>query len=435
MINENDYQFLTSRIEEAKENSLVFYYIWSRSSAEKLLSALKDKSGVTVVTNFDPGLSPRNKFIILDSHQWRKEKARLAEAFYPLKNNLVQFAITGTNGKTTTCFLGMLLASKHWNKNSMYIGTLGIYINGEWVQTNDGFTTPDIIDYRQKVAKYQDRIDCVWIEASSHGLDQGRLDGIEFDGVGWTSFSQDHLDYHKDMTSYLKAKLNIFKIVKKTGAKLLGAPIHELTQLGENIEVAKILVEYPDHSFLKIGYNKANFNLAYRILEKKYGQPSMSFSRSDIYEVPGRFQIVENKNQRIVIDFAHTPDALEKLILQCRDLWKNTSIVTVVGCGGDRDKGKRPLMGGIASELSDYCIFTEDNSRSEKAESICHEMTEKLKKDNWEIIPDRPQAIEVALKKFEKAVIIIAGKGEEEIIDRGYEKIPHKDKEYVEKIL
>ena len=116
-------------------------------------------------------------------------------------------------------------------------------------------------------------------------------------------------------------------------------------------------------------------------------------------------------------------------------MWKNTSIVTVVGCGGDRDKGKRPLMGGIASELSDYCIFTEDNSRSEKAESICHEMTEKLKKDNWEIIPDRPQAIEMALKKLEKAVIIIAGKGEEEIIDRGYEKIPHKDKEYVEKIL
>ena len=435
MINKNDYQYITSKIEEASEGSLVFYYIWNRSSAEKLLKSLETKSGVTVVTNFDPGPSPRNQFIVLDSLKWREEKARLAQAFYPFKENLVQFAVTGTNGKTTTCFLGMLLASKHWNKNSMYIGTLGIYINGEWVQTNDGFTTPDIIDYRQKVQKYQERVDCVWVEASSHGLDQGRLDGITFDGVGWTSFSQDHLDYHKDMKSYLEAKLNVFNIVKDNGAKLLGAHIPELEKAGHQFQVAQSISAYPEYSFLKIEYNQNNFNLAYRILEKEYGQIHKDFLSTDIYEVPGRFQIVQDNKREIVIDYAHTPDALKKLILQCKKIWSNKKILTLIGCGGDRDRKKRPMMAEVASRLSDYCYFTEDNPRSEKAEDICREMVKDIKKDNWEIILNRPEAIELAMNKYSEAVIVIAGKGEETFIDRGYEKFPHKDKEFVESLI
>lgn len=426
MINADKYNHLTSRVEEAESGSLVFYYIWDKNGLQKFKDRIADLSGITFVVNKIIAPDFKNDFITLDPIEWRSEKARLAEVFYPIKSDLIQFAITGTNGKTSTTFLGMQLA-KSWSKRSMYIGTLGIYIDNQWVQTNHGFTTPDIIDYRHKVSKYQDRVDVIWIEASSHGLEQGRLDGIMFDGVGWTSFSQDHLDYHETMDKYFLAKKNIFQASK--GISFLAEEIKGL----EDVGVAPELEVYPSCPFLKIKYNQNNFKLAYALLSKKLGNPSEEIGNQ--FYVPGRFQTFYDKERAFIIDYAHTPDALERVLDECSKQWPQHKILTVVGCGGDRDKSKRYPMAQIATDKSSYVIFTEDNPRSEKVESIIDDMTKRLTSNNWKSVPDRKMAIQEAVVLDDYKVIVIAGKGEENLIDRGSRKIPHNDYEFIESMF
>lgn len=428
MINFNRYNHLTTNLQEASAESLVFYSLGHKKEEERIfLQRLKKSSGATVVINrnFETALG---YLITLSPKHWEEEKKKALDFFYPLGKNIKQIGITGTNGKTTTAFLGMLIGEKNWKKSSLYIGTLGVYLNGEKIGKQN-LTTPDIIEYRywiHEALKISPKLSVVWVEVSSHALSQDRLKGVLFNYSGWTSFSQDHLDYHQNMKDYFEAKKKIFSITENevlAGEKIphLNAPFGSPTPL------------FLSSPFLKIQHNQKNYSLAFSLLNKVFG-PSRNQEEIS-FHIPGRFQVISHKKRHFVIDYAHSPEAVKNILEECRKIWPNQKILTIIGCGGERDRSKREVMGKISLEKSHHVFFTEDNSRSEKTEDIIQEMTSSLPPKNWTIIPSRKDAIRKAFKLSGYKVVAILGKGEETQIIKMPHPEPHSDQDFLEGLI
>lgn len=394
---------------------------------------------------------------------------RAAEVFYTnLPENLI--AVTGTNGKTSVVnFISQILS--HLGQKSISVGTLGFLKNGDfdgkYLETN--LTSPDVLTlYKSLNSLKKQGYNFAAIEASSHGLHQNRFGNLKFDISCFTNFSQDHLDYHKTMDEYFEAKALLFKSSSKTNSiAILNSDIIEYQRLkticgynnlqildyGKEAQNLKIKDYKLNNNGIEIdiSFEGKNYNIktqifgdfqVYNICCAIFVVKSLGFKILEIIDavkniksVRGRMEIVpiKNKNASAVIDYAHTPDALENAILACKKHTENR-IITIFGCGGDRDKAKRPLMGEITTINSDEVIVTDDNPRTENAANIRAEILAKC--PNAKEIADRKEAIIYGLKNLNEGdVLLIAGKGHEDYQIIGDEKHHFSDIEIVREYI
>ncbi len=351
--------------------------------------------------------------------------------------------ITGTNGKTTIASLLYQLFKKAGFKVGL-LSTVKILVDDKEYKATH--TTPDSITINHYLKEMVDSgIDYCFMEVSSHGIHQKRTEGLHFVGGVFTNLSHDHLDYHPTFAEYRDVKKSFFDNLPKTAFALSNIDDKNGQVMLQNTAAKKLtyaLKSYADYKaqilenqlsglLLKINGNEVwvkligTFN-AYNLLAiygtaLQLGIESLEVLRllSDLESVSGRFQfIVSNSNITAIVDYAHTPDALENVLKTINDIrTKNEQFITIVGCGGNRDKAKRPVMAGIAAELSDKVILTSDNPRNEDPEVIIQEMEQGVAPQNYKkslSITDRKQAIKTACQLAQpNDIILIAGKGHE----------------------
>ena len=351
----------------------------------------------------------KSKFKAVKSTRKYLEKY-LKKYYYKQIKDVILIGVTGTNGKTSTSYLIYQALNLAGIKCS-YIGTIGFYLEKDIKKLNN--TTPDICDLYEMIIE---SINCgckaVVMEVSSHALKLGRVNTLKFDYAILTNITEDHLDFHKTYKDYYKTKMSIFKKLKKKGTKISDIKI-------ENYDINNDYFKYNNKIYntkIKGEYNIKNIIPSIIILDKMNID-----SRKIIPQLclpPGRMQIINYKNNSIIIDYAHTPDAMEKIISTVK-IMNHNRIITIFGCGGNREKEKRPKMGEIASLLSDYVILTNDNPRDENPKEIIREIKQNMN-NNYKIIYDRKKAIQEGIKMLkENDVLLILGKGHEEyqIID------------------
>ena len=392
--------------------------------------------------------------VVLNTKEWLQQY--LLDNYKDEVNKIKLIGMTGTNGKTTTCFLTyqMLLSL---GKKAAYMGTIGFYMPNVKRELNN--TTPEILDvYSMITEAIEAGCEYFVMEVSSHSLVQKRIEGLEFSVEAFSNLTEDHLDFHKTMENYLHAKMLILDQLKGTiivndddpyakyfetkSYKTLGYNgsdyqilNYEETDKGTLIKF-KADKEYSVETNLKCKYNVYNYLTALGILN------TLGFSiediikiTKDIYAPRGRCEQIKVRNSYAVIDYAHTPDAVEKIITSFLEN-KKGKIITIVGCGGDRDPLKRPIMGEIASRLSDYVIFTSDNPRTEDPKKILEDILKGVTKDNYEVEIDRPTAIKKGLDMLkDNDILLILGKGHEDYQIIGHTKHHLDDLEEVKKYL
>lgn len=375
--------------------------------------------------------------------------ALIAAMFYDFPSTKMSLiGITGTNGKTTTTYLLEAIFNQARRKTGL-IGTIQMKIGEKEYPINN--TTPDSLFLQQAFNQMvTEEVDTAIMEVSSHALDLGRVHGCDYDVALFTNLSQDHLDYHKDLDEYLRVKSLLFAQLgnsyginnKKFAIVNADDPASELIKKST---AQHVLTYGCDHQSdimaknIKLGVNGTQFTLITPIgridvnskLIGKFNVYNMLAATSvaiakqvelqvikealeNLSGVNGRFeQVSEGQKFSVIVDYAHTPDSLEN-VLQTITEFSKQKIFVVVGCGGDRDRSKRPLMADIAVEYADQTIFTSDNPRTEDPEVILHDMTTHLNVDNYKIIKDRQQAIFHAIELAnDNDIILIAGKGHE----------------------
>ncbi len=357
--------------------------------------------------------------------------------------------ITGTNGKTTTAFLVHHLMQSAWHRAGM-LGTVSID-DGETIEPANS-TTPDAVELQSILSRMKDH-DCrgVAMEVSSHGIHQHRVTGIAYDACIFTNLTQDHLDYHGTMEAYFAAKKSWFldlatdPLGKKPtaiinsddsyGASLVdaiagkmftatyGFNVHADYRINSIRQTAKGMefeINHKGRQYLVRAPFIGRFN-AYNITAALIGAAACGIPlrdsipmMQDAPQVNGRMHNVGNAGGATVfVDYAHTPDALENACRTLREL-EPTRLITIFGCGGDRDKSKRPLMGEIASSLSDFCVITSDNPRSESPDAIIGDILAGIRGNHHVAIVDRATAIEQTIAASKVGdIILIAGKGHE----------------------
>lgn len=369
--------------------------------------------------------------------------------------------ITGTNGKTTSAYF-LYQALNKLGVKAAYLGTIGFYLDKKVCDLPN--TTVDICDlYDLCMQAYSNEYQTIIMEVSSQALYNGRLNTISFDYAIFSNLTQDHLDCHKTMGNYALAKQKLFKQLKKTGTGIINIDdkYHEYFLLEENKNITYGFSE-SDYQIVDYKMEDMGIHFNYRHLGEiipiymnivgEYNIYNMmsvialltefGFSIEDIQKViptivnaDGRLDIVHYKSNYIVIDYAHTSDAIEKVITTVQKTVKGKTYV-VFGCTGDRDRLKRPIMTNLVGRLADYFIITSDDLHFESPEQIVDDMTKDLENTNYEVCLDRGEAIKIGIDKLEENdVLFILGKGHEEYIIVHDDKIPFKDKNVVTKYL
>ncbi len=385
----------------------------------------------------------------------------LKEEYYEQIKHLKLIGMTGTNGKTTTCFLTYESLCK-LEKKAAYIGTLGFYVNGEKIKELSN-TTPEINDlYEMLLFCTKNEVEYVVMEVSSHALAMNRVEGLEFDYVIFSNLTKDHLDYHLDMKSYALAKQKLFFKLKEGGKAIVNVDDdyknYFLLKENNNItygfgESDYQILDFDIHvsgSCFTVQHNgsisletkllgKHNvYNVlvtAIILLEEQFEIERVCEILSELKAPAGRMDTVFSETNRIIIDYAHTPDAVSNVIEAVKEL-KPNHIYTIVGCGGNRDKTKRPEMAKIATDLSDYAIFTSDNPRFEDPDDIIEDMIYHLENKNYETITNRKNAIIRGIQMLENNdILLVLGKGHETYQIIGKEKIEFDDKQIVLEII
>lgn len=382
----------------------------------------------------------------------------LNENYYDQIKDMTFVGITGTNGKTTCAYLIQSLLNKLGNKTA-YIGTIGYYIDTK--QRSLANTTPDIcllyellLDAKEKGCK------TIVMEVSSEGISHKRVEGISFDYAGFTNLTQDHLDYHKTMENYALAKQLLFKRLRgvKKAIVNIDDSYKDYYLLDENNNITYGMKEsdyqlleftsgqvtsfkykhnsniYQSSTRLMGDYNLYNLMLVIAILTEM-GYKNVNELIKDMLAPPGRMQYVLYDQGDILIDFAHTPDAIDKILEIVKPIVKG-KLYAIIGCGGDRDRLKRPIMGKLITEGCDYVIFTNEDQRTEDEDQIINDMIKGTTLNNYEIIKDRALAIHKGIDLLNKGdMLLILGKGHEEFIIMKDHKIPFNDYETVIKYI
>lgn len=383
--------------------------------------------------------------------------AKIAAKFYRVQPKTIA-AVTGTSGKTSTVQFVRQLWQMLGHKSAS-VGTLGII--GDGIERYGSLTTPDSITLHQDLAMLalDKRITHLAMEASSHGLDQYRLDGVNVGLAAFTNLSRDHLDYHKTMEAYLKAKLRLFtELLPANGTAVVNADMAEFSEISAAVRARNIkLLSYGllgnEVRLEKRTFNAHGQDLELKVLGKKYkthvnlvgafqaanvlcALSLVIASGADakkvieclpkLQPVRGRMEWVgEYKGGAVYVDYAHKPDALEQVLQALRPHTQNR-LICVFGCGGNRDAGKRPIMGAIAKKFADVVIVTDDNPRNEDAASIRKAVMEGA--EGATEIGNRSDAIAAALNMMNAGdVVVIAGKGHEQGQIIGTQTLPFDD--------
>lgn len=363
-----------------------------------------------------------------------------------LKTNNIDIKIigvTGTNGKTTTCYLIYQLLN-NLGINCAYIGTIGYIYKDICEDLNN--TTPGGLELYYLIKRSKE-YGCKYIvmEVSSQALDQKRVDFLEFDYAIFTNLTRDHLDYHKNMDNYINSKKRLFELLKENGKSI----INNDDKYSDNFKIYNYKTygfKNSDYTINKDDYiNGDKYNIPllcdynkYNILAAISLLYEMGYKYNDLYELvselkepSGRMEVIKYNNNKIIIDYAHTPDALDNVLNGIKKYVKGR-IITIIGCGGNRDKGKRSIMGEIATNLSDYVIFTSDNPRYENPIDILSDMTNMLYKKNYEIESNREIAIKKGIQLLDNNdILMVLGKGHEKYQIINGIKYPFDDKEIV----
>ncbi len=404
-----------------------------------VLDAIKNGANRVVV---EEGSYDVETIKVDDTHKYLVDY--LYDNYYNKIKDLKLIGMTGTNGKTTTCFLIYQALNKLGIKCA-YIGTIGFYLDKKIKSLNN--TTPDILEIYELLLECVDNnIEYVVMECSSHALDMHRLDKLEFKYGIFSNLTIDHLDYHKTIENYIKAKQKLFdKVTIKTlvnsddeykdyfirdntitygingDYKLSDIDLNNRTFKVNNITYKTNLIgKHNIYNLLVVIALLSELKLDTKVVE-------------DLTCPPGRMDIVNKDNNLIIIDYAHTPDAVNKIINSTKEL-KHNKVITIIGCGGDRDSSKRPIMSNIACSNSDYVIFTNDNPRCENPNNIISDMLHNLDKFNYEIILNREKAIIKGIQMLEKNdILLVLGKGHENYQIINGVKYHFDDKEIVMK--
>ena len=427
-------------------------------------TAIKKGATSVVCESLPKKLDDNVTYVEVDNSN--KALAIIASNFYenPSKN-IRLVGVTGTNGKTTVTSLLYQLFKKAGYKVGL-LSTVKIMVDEtEYKATH---TTPDSLTINKYLSEMNaEGVEFCFMEVSSHGIHQYRTEGLHFEGGIFTNLSHDHLDYHKTFAEYRDVKKKFFDELSSEAFALVNVDDKNGSVMLQNTKAKKhtyALKQYADYKtqilenqfgglLLKVDDNEVwtrligNFN-AYNVLSiyataELLGLEKVEILRliSDLESVSGRFQyVVSDEKITAIIDYAHTPDALKNVLETINSIrTKNEELITVVGCGGDRDKTKRPKMGHIASALSTKVIFTSDNPRSEKPEDVLSEIESGVEPQNFKktlTIEDRKQAIKAACQIAQpNDIILIAGKGHETYQEIKGERFDFDDLKIVKELL
>ena len=358
--------------------------------------------------------------------------------YYNKIKDITLIGITGTNGKTTSCYFIYELL-KMLDVKCAYIGTIGFFIDKKERDLNN--TTPEILELYEMFLECKSRgVNVIVMEVSSHALELDRVHGLKFNYVCFTNLTVDHLLFHKTMDNYLNAKKKLFNMLKKDAISITNVDdkykdsflLDNTITYGESKSDFNI-IKYKlklDKTIYKLRYNNKNYKVKMNVIGKYNIYNSlvaiivlvnMGYNIKKVIKLfkriklpSGRLDMIKYKKNVIFVDYAHTPDAVKNVLTNAIKFKKN-KIYTIIGCGGNRDKTKRKDMGIIATELSDYVIFTNDNSRNEDEMKIVNDMINGIINENYEVILDRSKAIKRGIDLLNKKdILFILGKGHEE---------------------
>ncbi|MCR3757855.1 UDP-N-acetylmuramoyl-L-alanyl-D-glutamate--2,6-diaminopimelate ligase [Clostridium felsineum] len=447
---------------KVKEKGLFFCIEGYTSDGHAFIEkAVKNGAGAIVCTKVPEKLPNCTVIKVKDG---RKAMALLGAAFYgnpALKLKLI--GITGTNGKTTSTYMMKSMLESSGYKVGL-IGTIANYIGDKKIESHR--TTPESLELQEL---FRDMVNegieyCV-MEVSSHSLYLSRVYGISFNQGIFTNLTQDHLDFHKTFENYYKAKMILFENSKNSiiniddtygkrvfddvnNNKITYGLTNEADLRAENLKMTSRGTEFDlcykdlkEHVKINIPgkYNVYNaLGSVAALLNEGISMEKVKEGLKNLSSVPGRCEIVThntNVNFDVVLDYAHTPDGLEKVLKASREFTKGR-LISVFGCGGDRDKTKRPIMGKIGAELSDIAVITSDNPRSEKPEEIIKDIVGGIKGNNYVIVENRKEAIKKAMLMAKKDdVIVLAGKGHENYQILADKTIHFDEKEIVSEFI
>ena len=386
----------------------------------------------------------------------------IANRFYGKpSSHLKTIGITGTNGKTTVAWM-IKECLRQLDQRCGYVGTLGFGLND--LQVAEGMTTPAAVELHEHLADFVDqRATHAAIEVSSHALSQGRADGVEFDAALFTNLTRDHLDYHGDMRSYFESKASLF-LSYPSRHKIINIDSEFGAELAERCDhnVVTVSTEFDrvanDRAYVFVRSVLATENASEITISSSWGDGKFTLPMPGEFNVanaalvlaylliagidleqacdvlalleapPGRMQRISARGSSVYVDYAHTPDAIESALRALRP-HSQGNIWCVFGCGGDRDTGKRPLMGGLVERLADKIVVTTDNPRNEDPKKIIEEILAGLSNaDKATVIEDRAAAIAWTIAEAGPSdVVLIAGKGHEDYQEVAGERRPFSD--------
>ena len=430
---------------------------------EKLLTDVafaRDGEAAAIVTEKAVKGVKIPQFVVPDV---RRQFAESSAAFYGNPaDGMTMIGVTGTNGKTTTTHIIKSILEADGHKTGL-IGTNSVMIGDEKLPPT--LTTPDPPELHRVLRMMADAgVDTVVMEVSAHALALKKTDGIVFSVSAFTNLTQDHLDFFGTMDEYKKAKLRLFtpehtltavvNVDDGTGVEISrNAEVPLVTYGCENPSdvfgidysasadgcrfVANVMDDIIAMNYCAPGrFNMSNV-LCAAATAKVLGVSSVAIKRGvgSVKRVDGRFEIIRKNGKRVVIDYAHTPDGLGKILRAVREITRGR-VIAVFGCGGDRDRGKRSAMGEIASELSDFAVITSDNPRNEPPLDIIKQVESGFKTGNYMLMEDRREGIRYALDMCgEDDTVVIAGKGHESTQETAGKKEHFSDKETVKELL
>lgn len=400
----------------------------------------------------------------------RKALAIIADRFFGNpQNSLVMTAVTGTNGKTTTAYLTKSIFEAHGVACGL-IGTIEHIVGSKRIVSVN--TTPESADIHSFLAQMvKAKQNACVMETSSHALELSRVYGIQFRAAAFTNITQDHLDFHGDFKSYLEAKIRLFASLSGDSTAVINADDPNAGYIRDVARDGKILTYgftegcdmYPvsfdlDFSGSTVELSTPAGTIGFKLsipgkvniynamaatgIALACGLPvdSIVSGLEEVRSIRGRYEIIdEGQDFTVVVDYAHTPDALERVLASVREISK-ARLISVFGCGGDRERGKRPLMGEISTRLADYTVITSDNPRTEDPDAVIADILKGIPStvgaDRYEKVTDREEAIREALGAARSGdAVVIAGKGHEDYQIFGTEKIHFDDAESVRRLV
>lgn len=471
---------VTADSRQVKEGSLFFCLEGAHVDGHKFVdSAVKLGAKAIVASKVVKAAEGVTVVYVADT---RKAMEDMVPFFFDYPSRKMRMiALTGTNGKTTTTHAVSHILEQAGYKTGV-IGTIHALIGDKELPTHN--TTPDVIDLERLLWQMaEEKVTHVCMEVSSHSLVMGRVEGVEFDNAVFTNLTEDHLDYHKTMDNYAKAKAILFEKVSSAGqtkgnkaawvnvddpyAHVMMdavdqkvADLHTYSMSDKTADLYAFDSRFTGKSSaFKVTYEGKTYQFETRLagrfniyntlgaigaaLSEGISMETIAAAMKTFHSVPGRFELIdEGQSFTVVVDYAHTPDGLEKILTTAQEITKGR-ILVVFGCGGDRDKMKRPIMGRIAARYADVAIVTSDNPRTEDPETIVKEVAagvEEVKAEKpslqVEVVVDRRSAIQKAISLAKgDDIVLIAGKGHEDYQILKDKTIHFDDREEARKAL